>query len=56
MTHILVHESCWARQKYGLMANDSLIVAFMRKHHIRHLVTNDEDFKRVSDIKVWLPR
>jgi predicted nucleic acid-binding protein len=55
VTHILAYESRWARQKYGLMANDSLIVAFMRKRRIRHLVTNDADFERVSDIKVWLP-
>jgi predicted nucleic acid-binding protein len=56
VTHIHVHSSRRARQNYGLMANDSLIIAFMEKHSIRHLVSNDNDFKRVPNIKVWLPR
>jgi predicted nucleic acid-binding protein len=56
VTHIHVHSSRWARQNYGLMANDSLIIAFMEKHCIRHLVSNDNDFKRGPNIKVWFPR
>lgn len=56
VTYIHVHSSRSARDKYGLMANDSLIIAFMEKNHIRHLVTNDNDFKRVPNIHVWLPR
>jgi predicted nucleic acid-binding protein len=56
VTHIHVHESRWARDAFGLMANDSLVVAFMRKQKVYHLVTNDSDFKRVTDIQVWMPR
>lgn len=56
VTYIHVHSSRTARQNYGLMANDSLIIAFMEKNHIRHLVTNDDDFKRVPNIQVWQPR
>jgi predicted nucleic acid-binding protein len=53
---VFVDASRWARQNYGLMANDSLIIAFMHKHRIRHLITNDSDFEQIPDIKVWLPR
>ncbi len=56
VTYHDVHNSRWARQNYGLMANDSLTSAFMRDRHIRHLATNDDDFKRAPDIKVWLSR
>ncbi|MEM7539126.1 MAG: type II toxin-antitoxin system VapC family toxin [Chloroflexota bacterium] len=56
ITRIHVHSSRVIRQSYGLMANDSLIVAFMQKQKIRHLVTNDRDFARIPEIKVWLPR
>jgi predicted nucleic acid-binding protein len=30
---------------YGLMTNDSLIVAVMQDHKLVHLATNDRDFK-----------
>lgn len=56
LTYLHVHNSRKARQNYGLMANDSLIIGFMDKQNISHLVTNDNDFKRVPNIKVWLPR
>lgn len=55
ITYVHVHASRLVRQEYGLMANDSLIVAFMEKQRIRHLATNDEDFKRVPGIQVWRP-
>jgi len=56
ITYVEVHGSRVIRTNYGLMANDSLIIAFMQKHKISHLATNDGDFKRIPDIKVWLPR
>ena len=55
VTYVHVHASRVVRQEYGLMANDSLIIAFMQKHHIRHLATNDKDFERIPGIQVWLP-
>jgi len=55
VTHIHLHQSKHVRTTYGLMTNDSLIVAVMQDHKLVHLATNDRDFKRVRGIKVWLP-
>ena len=41
---------------HGLMVNDALNVAAMQEYGIRHLVTNDDDFRGVPGIKVWKPR
>ena len=38
-----------------MLTNDSIILAVMRRHKLVHMVTNDDDFKRVSGIKVWMP-
>ncbi|MEM7536298.1 MAG: PIN domain-containing protein [Chloroflexota bacterium] len=50
-----LHSGRIYREKYGLLANDSLIVAAMKKEQIRHLATNDRDFGRLPDITVWYP-
>jgi predicted nucleic acid-binding protein len=55
VTHIHLHQSKHVHTNYGLMTNDSLIVAVMQDHKLVHLATNDRDFKRVRGIKVWLP-
>ncbi len=43
------------REQHGLMANDSLIVAVMRREHIPYLATNDPDFERVPGLAVRMP-
>ncbi|MEM7532956.1 MAG: type II toxin-antitoxin system VapC family toxin [Chloroflexota bacterium] len=55
VSHQDLHGSRIHREQHGLMANDSLIVAVMRREKIQHLATNDRDFERVPDIKVWYP-
>jgi predicted nucleic acid-binding protein len=40
-----LHQSKQFRTDYGLMTNDSLIVAVMQDHKLVHLATNDRDFK-----------
>ena len=50
-----LHRSNRVRQQYGLMTNDSLIVAVMQQHRLRHLATHDRDFARVSTLHVWRP-
>ena len=40
----------------GLLTNDALIVALMRRHGILDLATNDADFLRVPGLRVWMPR
>ena len=50
-----LHRGNRVRQQYGLMTNDSLIVAVMQRHRLRHLATHDRDFARVSTLHVWRP-
>lgn len=42
--------------QHDLLTNDAIIVALMRRHELTHLVTNDDDFDRVSGLTVWKPR
>ncbi len=55
VTYRELHTSKRVRAEYGLLTNDSIIVALMQKYKILHLATNDQDFKRVKGIKVWMP-
>ncbi|MCK4315546.1 MAG: PIN domain-containing protein [Anaerolineae bacterium] len=50
-----LHRSKQVRQRYGLLTNDSLIVAVMQRHRLRHLATHDRDFDRVPTLHVWGP-
>ena len=50
-----LHRGNRVRQQYGLLTNDSLIVAVMQRHRLRHLATHDQDFARVSTLHVWCP-
>jgi len=43
------------RQAFGLLTNDSMIVACMREYGISFLATNDADFERVAGITVFRP-
>jgi len=54
-TYIHYHAAKRFRQEYGMMADDSLILGMMRVEKIRHLATNDRDFRRLKGIKVWEP-
>ncbi len=56
LTYREIHNSKQFRDKYGLLTNDSLILAMMTQYKLTHLATNDNDFKRVSEIKIWMPR
>ncbi len=40
----------------GLLTNDAMIIALMRRYSLSHLVTNDDDFDGVPGITVWKPR
>jgi predicted nucleic acid-binding protein len=52
----LLLEAAAICQTHGLLTNDALIVALMRRQGINHLATNDDDFDRVPGITVWKPR
>ena len=56
VTYREIHNSKQFRDEHGMLTNDSVILAVMRRHKLVHLVTNDDDFKRVPGIKVWMPR
>ena len=43
------------RDTYGLLTNDSIILAVMSRYKIADLATNDRDFRRVPSIRVWAP-
>ena len=42
-------------QNYGLLTNDSINLALMNQYKVHNIATNDNDFSRVKDIKVWKP-
>jgi len=44
------------RARYGLMVNDSIIVAIMKERGIGALASNDDAFERVEDISLYRPR
>ncbi len=55
VTYVDLHASKAVRSNYGLLTNDSLIVAVMRREGLVHLATHDRDFERVDGLKVWMP-
>ncbi len=55
LSHKDLHASRRYRETYGLLTNDSLIVAAMQRERITYLATNDSDFERIPNIAVRLP-
>jgi predicted nucleic acid-binding protein len=41
---------------HGMLTNDAISVALMRRHGLAHLATNDDDFGRVPGLTLWKPR
>ena len=52
----LIVEAATLSAQCGLLTNDALIVALMRRHGLTNLVTNDDDFDSVPGLTVWKPR
>ena len=42
-------------KKYRFLAMDSAHLAIMRRNGLTNMATNDADFKRVADLKIWKP-
>ena len=55
LTYRDLHESKQYRDNYGLMTNDSIILAVMAREKIQYLATNDTDFERIPGIAVRAP-
>ena len=47
-----LYNSRLARKEFGLMSNDSLLIATMRRLKLRNMITNDSDFKQVKNILI----
>jgi len=52
----LLEEGTTVSAQVGLLTNDALIVALMRRHALTNLVTNDDDFDALPGLNVWKPR
>ena len=50
-----VFKSHMVRMTYGLMVNDSIIVASMQEEGLNLLATNDTGFQKVDEIRVYSP-
>jgi len=42
-------------KKYRLLAMDSAHLAAMKRNELTNLATNDADFERVAELKIWKP-
>jgi predicted nucleic acid-binding protein len=52
----LFDEAAAQSAQYGLLTNDALVVALVQRHGLVNLVTNDDDFDRLSGLSIWKPR
>lgn len=43
------------RSRYGLLTNDSLILAAMEENGVDSLATRDSDFDHISNLKIYKP-
>lgn len=55
LTHNDLHRSKAVRSAFGLLTNDSLIVATMEKNNLVDIATNDAGFLGVVGLRVWRP-
>ena len=55
VTYREIHASKHFRDEYGLLTDDSMVLAVMDRHGITELASNDRDFKRVREIHLWTP-
>ncbi|MFQ5595160.1 MAG: type II toxin-antitoxin system VapC family toxin [Anaerolineae bacterium] len=55
VTYREIHASKQFRDDFGLLTDDSITLAVMRRHSLADLASNDEDFKRVTGIRLWTP-
>lgn len=55
VTYREIHASKQFRDDYGLLTDDSVILAGMQRHKLVDLASNDADFKRVSNLRFWMP-
>lgn len=52
----LLEEAAELCAQLSLLTNDATIVALMKRHELKNLATNDDDFDNVPNITTWKPR
>ena len=55
VTYREIHASKQYRDDHGLLTDDSIMLAVMERHDLVDLATNDEDFKRIPGLRLWMP-
>ncbi|MGH7965599.1 MAG: type II toxin-antitoxin system VapC family toxin [Candidatus Binatia bacterium] len=55
LTSAVIRASAAVRTQYGLLTNDSVTVALMRKLGLTSIATHDSDLLRVTDLTVYRP-
>jgi predicted nucleic acid-binding protein len=55
LTMDVLRASQWARNRDGLMINDSLTAAMIRTESLVHIATNDGAFLRIDGVSVYRP-
>jgi predicted nucleic acid-binding protein len=55
VTYREIHASKQYRDDYGLLTDDSIMLAVMERHDLVDLAANDEDFKRIPGLRLWMP-
>jgi len=50
-----LHRAQSVRSRYGLLTNDSLILAAMEENGVESLATRDSDFDHIPNIKIYKP-
>ncbi len=43
------------KMAFGLLTNDAITLAVMKRHRLTHIATNDPDFERAEFLTVWKP-
>jgi predicted nucleic acid-binding protein len=52
----LFGESAGLSKHLGLLTNDAMVVALMRRQGLSILATNDDDFSGIPGLTIWSPR
>ena len=55
LTYRDLHATRQYREQHGLLVNDSLVVAVMRREGLQILATNDADYERIPGLAVRIP-
>lgn len=55
LTWDIIQESAKIREKEGLLTNDSLALAAMKKYRVSSLITSDDDFDNVKGVQIYKP-